>query len=360
MAAEKKKFIRNCWYVAAWSHEITVGQVAGRKIIGDRLALYRDSTGKIVCLEDRCSHRWAPLSQGRVDGDLIQCLYHGLTFRPDGNCHHIPGADSIASCASVRAYPAVEMDSWIWVWMGEASKADEGLIPVAFGIDDEQWVMRANQLDYEADYELINDNLCDLSHLDFVHENTLGRLSGAQWSANTPRVTQLERGLRIERWFTDIPASPYNPVPIDVWTGYDYLVPGVFLISSGNYAAGTAQRSQFQKPSDSEIPLTRSMSQHAVTPIVDQKTRYFFASGFFGADLPPELRDSGFEVVAEAFDEDKAIIEAQQVVWNETDSKTRKTFISHDKAPHLFRKMIKKLMKEEAITTDAKAETVGA
>lgn len=143
-------FLRNCWYVAAWSHELGAGQPIPRRIIDEALVLYRDAAGKVVVLQDRCCHRHAPLSRGQMQGEALRCMYHGLLFSPQGECIEIPGQAVIPPQARVRAYPAVERHSWIWVWMGDAAKADPQLIPPSVGLDDPAWSLGCGQIDYEA------------------------------------------------------------------------------------------------------------------------------------------------------------------------------------------------------------------
>ena len=98
-------WIRNAWYVAAWTHEIEPGRIHARTIIDQPLVLYATSDGSIVALEDRCPHRFAPLSLGRLEGDALRCMYHGLKFAPDGKCIEIPGQKLIPQSACVRRFP---------------------------------------------------------------------------------------------------------------------------------------------------------------------------------------------------------------------------------------------------------------
>ena len=92
-------FPRNCWYVAAWDHEVRRLQPMRRLLLGEPVALYRVSDGTPVALEDRCCHRHAQLSRGRVRGDTIECAYHGLRFARDGACVHIPSQTHIPGAA---------------------------------------------------------------------------------------------------------------------------------------------------------------------------------------------------------------------------------------------------------------------
>src|SRR5215469_10647791 len=163
-------WIENAWYVAGWTHELKADAIAARTIIDRPLALYRTAAGQVVVLEDRCCHRFAPLSLGRIEGNDLRCMYHGLKFAPDGRCIEIPGQKLIPQSAQVRRYPAEVRGSWIWVWMGEAALADPAQIPAIVALDEPGWRLRSGQLDYTAHYLLIDDNLLDLSHLSFAHE----------------------------------------------------------------------------------------------------------------------------------------------------------------------------------------------
>jgi nitrite reductase/ring-hydroxylating ferredoxin subunit len=140
-------WIRNAWYVAAWSHEVANEGLLARTIMNDPLVLYRIGNGSVVAMEDRCCHRLAPLSLGRREGDDLRCMYHGLKFGPDGRCNEIPGQTTIPAKAVVRGYPVVERGSWVWVWMGEAARADVSQIPETIATTDRDWNIQTGCLD---------------------------------------------------------------------------------------------------------------------------------------------------------------------------------------------------------------------
>jgi len=82
-------FLRNAWYVAAWSMEIEEKPVA-RTILDEPVVMYRTANGEVAALVDACPHRFAPLSMGRLTNDQIRCPYHGLVFDTSGACVHNP------------------------------------------------------------------------------------------------------------------------------------------------------------------------------------------------------------------------------------------------------------------------------
>ncbi|MCJ1961389.1 aromatic ring-hydroxylating dioxygenase subunit alpha [Novosphingobium mangrovi (ex Hu et al. 2023)] len=349
-------FLRNSWYVLGWTRDLAPGKPLGRVIIGDPVVVWRDeTTGRLHAAEDRCPHRHAPLSMGRVEGDAIRCMYHGMKFGPDGRCAHVPLLETPPKVA-IRTYPVVEKDSWIWVWMGDADRADEALIPDAHGIDNPEQPMRANSIEYDAHYQLVHDNLCDLSHVDFVHETTLRIATGAWWAQSAPRITTQDRSVRFERWFVDadLPGAQ-NGETVDTWISYDFHVPGIFVLRGARYPAGTAMECGMKEPVGIE-PVSRNIEQQAVTPIDATHTAYHYATGLIGntPEMTRKLAER-MDVVMATFEEDREMIEEQQKIWDRTDPEVEKLFLPQDKGPFLMRKMMERLIREEAVSEEEDA-----
>src|SRR6516162_4157447 len=170
-------FLRNAWYVAAWSDGVGDGQLIARIIMNEPVVLFRQGNGEVAAIEDRCAHRFAPLHMGKiVGGDRIQCPYHGLEFDGRGVCVRNPhGAKNIPSRARVKIYPVVEKHKAVWVWMGPAP-ADAGKIPDFSVLDNvpELHTTKRYSIVIKANYQLIIDNLLDLSHTSYLHEGILG------------------------------------------------------------------------------------------------------------------------------------------------------------------------------------------
>ncbi|BAS13738.1 putative toluene-4-sulfonate monooxygenase system iron-sulfur subunit TsaM2 [Arthrobacter sp. Hiyo8] len=114
----------NVWYVAAWDKEVTRKPMS-RKVAGRPLALYRTEGGKAVALADACWHRLAPLSMGKtLAKDQIQCPYHGIVYNSAGRCVSMPAQETINPSATVPSFPVVERHRYVWVWLGDPTKAD--------------------------------------------------------------------------------------------------------------------------------------------------------------------------------------------------------------------------------------------
>ena len=337
-------WVQDAWYVAAWTHELEAGRIHARTIVDQPLALYRTSDGAIVAFEDRCCHRFAPLSLGRLEGDDLRCMYHGLKFAPDGRCIEIPGQKVIPQSACVRRYPVQVVGSWVWVWMGDAAKADPASIPLSLALDDPGYRLMAGHLDYAAHYLLIDDNLLDLSHLSFAHEKTLG-LDMPQWADQRPHVVPLERGLRFQRWLANHPTRGFMRKlgeRVDVWNSYDFVFPGIFLQRTVFHPQGTAERSGGKEPDSA--PLFYRVDEQAVTPISARASRYFYAAGARRDDIDPGKLERLFGVTQVAFNEDKTIIEAQQKTID-LDPSRPMLGTSLDAGPTRFRKMVEGLQR---------------
>src|SRR5437868_2159986 len=80
-------FIRNSWYVAMWAEELVPGKLVSRTILNEPVVFFRKEDGSVAAITDRCAHRFAPLSMGKLmPGDRVQCIYHGLEFGANGAC----------------------------------------------------------------------------------------------------------------------------------------------------------------------------------------------------------------------------------------------------------------------------------
>ena len=124
----------NCWYVAAWDHELIDGKLLARTILDQPVVLYKGDSGRAVALDDRCCHRGAKLSKGRLEGDDVRCMYHGLKFDPTGKCVQIPGQRR-AKCRSRCSAFSVNLNS-NWKIKFVYSRSVKRFPPPSSGTDD--------------------------------------------------------------------------------------------------------------------------------------------------------------------------------------------------------------------------------
>jgi phenylpropionate dioxygenase-like ring-hydroxylating dioxygenase large terminal subunit len=196
-------FVRNQWYVIAFSHEVEIGRPFSRKCMNEPVLLFRQSDGIVAALFDRCPHRGVPLSQGRVLNHTVECAYHGFQFDRTGRCVMIPTQQHIPQAASTRSYPVVEQMQFIWIWMGDPAKADPALVPgyaeMGCGDSDRPWYFEPYfMMEIKANYSLLFENLLDTSHISFLHIGGIdgGNMATAPYTTSTDGMTvTLERNL---------------------------------------------------------------------------------------------------------------------------------------------------------------------
>lgn len=172
--------IRNRWYLACLLDELKHANPLQKKICGEDLVIFQTKEGKVGVLENRCCHRNVHLSLGYVQGESIKCGYHGWEYNCEGKCVLIPSLGSeerIPPAAKVKKYPTVLRYNSVWVWIGEAEKADLSLIPPMPEMDEYPMVYNYHVLN--ADLALVAESLFDAYHINHVHRNSIKGMMGS-------------------------------------------------------------------------------------------------------------------------------------------------------------------------------------
>jgi len=161
----------NFWYAAEQSENVTDQPVAVR-MLGQNFVLFRDTQGRAHCLSNVCSHRGGALSDGKVQGDCVECPYHGWQYNSDGHCTRIPslGLDGkIPKRARVDSYPTTERYGLIFAFLGDLPEAERLPIMECKEWDQEGWRPTTIVFDWDFDYKRSLENALDPSHNEFVH-----------------------------------------------------------------------------------------------------------------------------------------------------------------------------------------------
>ena len=304
-------FLRNRWYVVGWPNEFVDGFVS-KTILGQRIVMFRRSDGRLVALEDRCAHRHIPLSRGKRIGDEIECAYHGLRFDCTGQCVHVPGQAEAPAHARVASYAMAEKHGWAWIFFGDQAQADPDRIPDFHWNGDPAFAPTGETKYVRCHYEMLNDNLLDLSHVGFVHATTIG--NNEMGSKGKISVAKTELGVRVTRWVIECAPPPtycktgiFQPTDrIDRWQIIDYEAPSFIRIYVGGALTGTGA------PEGNRIGGLGMWVLHAMTPETEKTTHYHWSIGRdFLADKP-EVTKVLFREISAAFDQDREILEIQQ------------------------------------------------
>ena len=344
-------YLRNCWYVAAWGSEIGETPLA-RTMLDEPIVLYRKADGGIVALEDRCCHRNLPLAMGKVLGDDIRCGYHGVTFGPNGKVVSVPGQTTLPPGAMVKSYPVIEKWRWVWVWMGDPAKADASMIPNYYHMEHPDWVVAPGNagkpLYIKCNYELNNDNLLDLTHVQFTHATSLGGSPVGDFPVKTERS---ERGVRLKRFLYNVAPTPMfakhvDAKTVDRWMIADLEAPTHYILDAGIVPPGRGEPGHNRQGG---IDFRAIISG---TPETSSTMYMFYAQVRNFAHRDAALTDAWVDSFRQVFLEDVAVMEAQQrVIDKHPDAPT--IDINSDTPTIAMRKVLAQLIAEEQAAAHA-------
>ena len=341
-------FLRNAWYAAAWSFEVT-DELFSRRILGEPVLIYRKLDGAPVALHDRCPHRFAPLRLGRLRGDTVECGYHGLRFDVSGACVENPhGNHVIPKACRVRAYPIVERHGVLWLWAGDPAKAEATPVPdFSYLVEPGRKTVHGGTV-VRANYELINDNLMDASHTQYVHQDLLGTDAFARSKHDV-----IQDGDTVHSNYV-IPNSEsptaYKQYFVDQAQRVDYSVNFRWQPTSLVRNSVT-----LTPPSGSTGQRIERTGTHLMTPETETTTHYFFShTRNFDLDDPRvdarirRWQKSGLT------DQDGAMIEAVQEEMGTSDlDALRPVLLSIDAAAVRVRRVLAKLIAAEQGAAEA-------
>lgn len=289
-------YLKNCWYMFAWSNELGDRPFA-RTILDIPVVVYKsESDGRLIALLDRCPHRFAPLSLGKIVGDNLQCGYHGLEFNDRGKCVRNPFSSAVPP-ARVDSYPVVEKDRAIWIWPGDAELASPELIPdLPHHVDPNQQCV-FGLTTAKSDYRLLSDNLMDLSHSAFLHP----AFGGLNYMPKIRSWEDADGSITADFLIESMENFIGHGVDAEYVRNHDrirWIAPSAHILDSRIGPVG-------------EEPTMHVPSAHILTPETATSTHYFWSSGG-----PKDSGISDEDMIAflkTVFDdEDKPMVEAVQ------------------------------------------------
>lgn len=296
---------RNMWWVAAHAREVTDKPLA-RWILETPVVLYRLADGTPAALYDRCPHRWAPLSEGYVDGDKIVCPYHGMKFNTEGLCTKAPTQHIKPKRAEIPSYAVREEGAFVWIWMGDQDAIDCDPPEVGYQIDP-NWSFLEGYYEVAANWVLIRENVLDLTHIAFLHKNTFKQ---NDW-VTPPDCYMDGEDVVYEQEFDLAPLSPLFcagmglPEDKPIKRTQKGRMPSL-AISFSDWVV--------HDPAPEEGRRTDFVMRgcHIVTPAQRGRTHYFWGAAFDVPTISDDVAEKTKNSIVAAFDEDKHLLEIMQ------------------------------------------------
>ncbi|MDI4665623.1 aromatic ring-hydroxylating dioxygenase subunit alpha [Xanthobacter autotrophicus] len=336
-------FLENAWYVAALSRELNATDLLHRTLLNKGVVIYRTQDGTPVALQDRCPHRFVPLHLGRRDGDELICPYHGLRFDCTGACTQNPhGGGHIPKAAKVRAYPLQERYGFIWIWMGDATPDADLLHDYAPLVDGHENALGQTYMHLKANYELIIDNVMDLSHVDHLHSEIIS--TRGQLTPLIPQVVE-NAGSVSARWeWRQTPGmlifNNFLPDPqaeTRMFVQVNWASPANIQLSIG--------ATQGNGPLDLDACIGQ-YDLHTVTPETATTSHYWFATRRNHLVEDAEFNAAKIQAMHGAFvNEDGPIIEAvEQEMGGAEFFSLSPVLMSNDAAPVRVRRLLRQMI----------------
>lgn len=302
---EARNYPYNCWWVAAFGSEVG-RSLLGRWMLDTPVVVFRREDGTVAALEDRCPHRQAPLSNGQLKGDIVECGYHGFCFGADGSCVRIPSMDGTPPPNySVKHFPVKEIGPLVWIYLGDPSVIDTVAPPPELPwAEDSSFAIRTGLMEISANYMLLKENVLDLTHFGYVHASTF---EISDWST-PPDVIVGDETVQYSKHFINSPLAPGYAMSLGVPPGTPW-----HREHRGTFLSPALQEgcTDFQNPSKPEESPARFRVAHATTPIDQTHMLYFWVVGRDFAKVP-EAMDHLVHAIREGFDEDRVVLEAVQ------------------------------------------------
>ncbi|MEL6716763.1 MAG: Rieske 2Fe-2S domain-containing protein, partial [Planctomycetota bacterium] len=166
------------WFPIAFERDLEPGRVDRVQVGARAVALYLDGDGAPAALEDRCPHRAARLSDGRVtESGTLECLYHGWEFERDGRCTGAPQqpADrALPARACARPVELCVEQGIVWAWGGAPGAGRTHARPTVAALDGSALHTVDFTMDLPYGQDFFVENVLDVAHIHIAHSGTRG------------------------------------------------------------------------------------------------------------------------------------------------------------------------------------------
>lgn len=351
--------IRNAWYALGFSSEFATGELQGHRVAGRPLVTWRTGPGTVVALDARCAHKRFPLWEGRLlDGDRLECAYHGFCYDSTGRCVGIPAladrTQRIPETARQRAFPVREQDGIVWVWTG-ASEPEPGHEPPRTPeVGDGGWETRKTEpMHVAANYRLLIENLFDLTHFYPLHNGNIGSLADAQVPVEIQRdltgPAPVLRTIRRRRNFVLPPMTRdrFGLEVADQVQVHEMIAPSLFRVR-----VAVAPPGLLETPTEQAFVLHQTITPVSAEVHVWRRAISCRSGSRWAADTSVALVDAIAGGAPTVVAQDRWAVERQQEMFAFPDDGYREVHIKTDGAVVMARRILDDMETAEAAALD--------
>ncbi len=179
---------KEAWYPVYYIEDLDKSKPTPFTLLGRDIVIWWDKTAESWrVFEDKCPHRLAPLSEGRIAEDgLLECPYHGWAFSGSGSCDRVPqqvegGTAEVSRRACVASLPTTERQGLLFVYPGKPENATKTKVPIVEPLDEspDGWVCLNTFRDLPYDALTLLENVLDASHVSYTHHRSVGNRANA-------------------------------------------------------------------------------------------------------------------------------------------------------------------------------------
>ena len=316
------------WHPVAGVDDVPAAAPLAAQVLEQPVVLWRDADGAIHAFADRCPHRGARLSLGRVEGGRLECPYHGWQFEGGGRCMHVPALPQFQPPAGHRAgaFEVRQAHGLVWVRLA-APAADAAELPLpAFAAEDDARLRKLNcgPYDVAASAPRIIENFLDMSHFGFVHEGWLGARSAAAIDAY--EVEPTPTGLRAtgcKAWQPQSNLHSTAPAQVE----YTYEVTGPY----------TAVLTKLPEAGTTAVEGWRESIALYICPLTPESSRVWFRLAVADFDSTDEKLRAFQHAI---FTQDQPVLESQMPKCLPLDLRAE-LHTAADKASSVYRRYLK-------------------
>ena len=180
----------NRWYAVLPSWAVSQTPI-GITRLGENIAVWRDASGEVCAVEDRCPHRGARISLGWNLNDRLACWYHGVQVDKTGTVVEVPAMEScsLVGRQACKSYQVREVRGAVLLYFGDELNIEPVDLRLPDELQSDEWGSMLCVAKWHCNYRYAIENVMDPMHGAYLHANSHSMNSGDKQSRFASRPT---------------------------------------------------------------------------------------------------------------------------------------------------------------------------